>query len=65
MRLRNMFKICLDFWKSESQYAYKRHALKKYVSRRRVSDVKYLLFGKQSLFMESQHFRPLKRFQNL
>ena len=27
MRLRNMFKICLAFWKSEPHYAYKKHAL--------------------------------------
>ena len=29
MRLRNMLKICLVFWKSEPQYAYKRYAYKK------------------------------------
>ena len=29
MRLRNMFKICLVFWKSEPQYAYKHYAYKK------------------------------------
>ena len=29
MRLRNMLKICLVFWKSEPQYAYKLHAYKK------------------------------------
>ena len=29
MRLRNMLKICLVFWKPESQYAYKRYAYKK------------------------------------
>ena len=28
-RLRNMLKICLDFSKSEPQYAYKRYAYKK------------------------------------
>ena len=28
MRLKNMLKICLIFWKSETQYAYKRHAYK-------------------------------------
>ena len=26
MRLRNMLKICLVFWESEPQYAYKRYA---------------------------------------
>ena len=29
MRLRNMLKICLVFWESEPQYAYKRYAIKK------------------------------------
>ena len=29
MRLRNMLRICLVFWKSEPQYAYKRYAYKK------------------------------------
>ena len=29
MRLRNMLKICLVFWKSEPQYAYQRYAYKK------------------------------------
>ena len=29
MRLRNMLKICLVFWESEPQYAYKRYAYKK------------------------------------
>ena len=29
MRLRNMLKICLVFWKSEPRYAYKLHAYKK------------------------------------
>ena len=29
MRLRNMLKICLVFWKSEPQYAYNRYAYKK------------------------------------
>ena len=29
MRLRNMLKICLVFWKSEPQYAYKLYAYKK------------------------------------
>ena len=29
MRLRNMLKICLVFWDSEPQYAYKRYAYKK------------------------------------
>ena len=29
MRLRNMLKICLVFWKSEPEYAYKRYAYKK------------------------------------
>ena len=29
MRLRNMLKICLVFFKSEPQYAYKRYAYKK------------------------------------
>ena len=29
MRLKNMLKICLGFWKSEPQYAYKRYAYKK------------------------------------
>ena len=29
MRLRDMLKICLVFWESELQYAYKRHAYKK------------------------------------
>ena len=29
MRLRNMLKVCLAFWKSEPQYAYKRYAYKK------------------------------------
>ena len=29
MRLRNMLKICLVFWKSEPLYAYKRYAYKK------------------------------------
>ena len=29
MRLRNMLKICLVFWKSEPRYAYKRYAYKK------------------------------------
>ena len=29
MRLSNMLKICLAFWKSEPQYAYKRYAYKK------------------------------------
>ena len=29
MRLRNMLKICLVFWKSEPQYAYKRYAYEK------------------------------------
>ena len=29
MRLRNVLKICLVFWKSEPQYAYKRYAYKK------------------------------------
>ena len=29
MRLGNMLKICLAFWKSEPQYAYKRYAYKK------------------------------------
>ena len=28
MRLRNMLKICLVFWESEPQYAYKRYAYK-------------------------------------
>ena len=31
MWLRNMLKICLVFWKSEPQYAYKRYAYKKHV----------------------------------
>ena len=31
MRLRNMLRICLAFWKSEPQYAYKRYAYKKHV----------------------------------
>ena len=26
MKLRNMLKICLAFWKSQPQYAYKRYA---------------------------------------
>ena len=29
MMLRNMLKICLVFWESEPQYAYKRYAYKK------------------------------------
>ena len=29
MRLRNMLKICLAFWESEPQYAYKLYAYKK------------------------------------
>ena len=29
MRLRNILKICLVFWKSEPRYAYKRYACKK------------------------------------
>ena len=29
IRLRNMLKICLVFWKSGPQYAYKRYAYKK------------------------------------
>ena len=29
MRLRNLLKICLVFWKSEPQYAYKHYAYKK------------------------------------
>ena len=29
MKLRNMLKLCLVFWKSEPQYAYKRYAYKK------------------------------------
>ena len=29
MRLRNMLKICLVFWKSEPQCAYKRYAYKR------------------------------------
>ena len=29
MRLRNIVKICLAFWKAEPQYAYKRYAYKK------------------------------------
>ena len=29
MRLRNMLRICLVFWKSEPKYAYKRYAYKK------------------------------------
>ena len=29
MRLRNMLRICLAFWKSEPQYANKRYAYKK------------------------------------
>ena len=29
MKLRNMLKICLVFWKSEPQYAYKRYAYKR------------------------------------
>ena len=29
--LRNMLKICLVFWQSEPQYAYKRYAYKKHV----------------------------------
>ena len=29
MRLRNMLKICLAFWKIDPQYAYKRYAYKK------------------------------------
>ena len=29
MRLRNMLKICLVFWKSEPHYAYKRYAYKR------------------------------------
>ena len=29
MSLRNMLKICLVFWESEPQYAYKRYAYKK------------------------------------
>ena len=29
MRLRNMLKICLVFWKSDPRYAYKRYAYKK------------------------------------
>ena len=28
MRLRNMLQICLVFWESEPQYAYKRYAYK-------------------------------------
>ena len=31
MRLRYILKICLAFWKSEPQYAYKRYAYKKHV----------------------------------
>ena len=31
MRPRNMLKICLVYWKSEPQYAYKHYAYKKYV----------------------------------
>ena len=31
MRLRNMLRICLVFWESEPQYAYKRYAYKKHV----------------------------------
>ena len=36
MRLRNILKTCLVFWKSEPQYAYKRYAYKKNMYARRV-----------------------------
>ena len=36
MRLRNMLKICLVFWTSEPQYAYKRYAYKKTCTRSKV-----------------------------
>ena len=29
MRLRNILRLCLDFWNSEPHYAYKRHAYKR------------------------------------
>ena len=29
MRLRNMLRLCLVFWKSEPHYAYKRYAYKR------------------------------------
>ena len=45
MRLRNLLKICLVFWKSEPQYAYKHYAYKKHVikqERERDKSVKWI-----------------------
>ena len=44
MRLRNMLKICIVFWESEPQYAYKRYAYKK----------KHVLFGLDALSQYSE-----------
>ena len=44
MRLRNMLKICLGFWKSEPQYAYKLYAYKKKTCTRRARSIIHIYF---------------------
>ena len=56
MRLRNMLKICLVFWKSEPQYAYKLYAYKKkHVALFSISGKVYSIASKDSFLNTPTH----------
>ena len=64
MRLSNMLKICLVFWKSEPQFAYKHYAYKKHVfivkregQRKKVSEYYYSSTERKGCLFDIPIFR--------
>ena len=65
MRLRNMLKICLVFWKSEPQYAYKRYAYKKQTCKCTLDAYSAVRFPYYCMFCKSQLTRTKVRGSNI